>query len=80
VLEGAARDVPDLPTHPLLQVVRAERDGDAAVAELAGKLAGPGDRVLVVTADRALRDRVRAVGAEVVGPSALYDALPGGHG
>jgi hypothetical protein len=77
VLEGAARDVPDLPTHPLLDVVRAERDGDAAIAALAGELAGSGGRVLVVTADRALRDRVRAVGGEVVGPSALRDALPG---
>jgi hypothetical protein len=80
VLEGAARDVADLPTHPLLDVVRAERDGDAAVATLAFDLAATGERVLVVTADRALRDRVRAVGAEVVGPSTLRDALPGARG
>ncbi|HEX8519670.1 MAG TPA: ADP-ribose pyrophosphatase, partial [Pseudonocardia sp.] len=56
------------------------RDGDAAIAELAAALARPGrapaDRVLVVTADRGLRERVRAAGADVTGPGALLDALP----
>jgi hypothetical protein len=77
VLEGAASAVADLPTHPLLDVVHAPADGDATIAELAGSLAGGVDRVLVVTADRALRDRVRAVGAEVTGPGAFRAALPG---
>ena len=76
VLEGAASDVEDLPTHPLLDVVHAPADGDAAIAALAGELAGPENRVLVVTADRALRDRVRAAGAEVTGPGTLQAALP----
>jgi hypothetical protein len=74
VLEGAARAV-DLPGHPALAVVRAPTDGDAAVAELAVTL--PGD-VVVVTADRALRARVTAVGAAVTGPGALLAALPDG--
>ena len=76
VLEGAASDVEDLPTHPLLDVVHAPADGDAAIVALAGELAGPGNRVLVVTADRALRDRVQAAGAEVAGPGTLQAALP----
>lgn len=76
VLEGAARDAPDLPTHPLLDVVRAPADGDGAIVALVTALAGGGARVLVVTADRELRGRVRAAGTEVTGPGVLLDALP----
>jgi hypothetical protein len=78
VLEGAAAGVEDLPTHPRLVVVHAEADGDAAIAALATDLAasGRGDPVLVVTADRALRERVRAAGAATLGPGVLLDALP----
>ncbi len=76
VLEGAASRVEDLPTHPLLAVVHAPEDGDSAIAALVGELAGGADRVLVVTADRALRERVRAAGGEVTGPGRLLDALP----
>ena len=77
VLEGAASDVADLPTHPLLDVVHAPADGDSAIVELVGKLAAGSDRVTVVTADRALRARVQEAGATVVaGPGTLLDALP----
>jgi hypothetical protein len=76
VLEGAASDVEDLPTHPLLDVVHATADGDGTIVAVAGKLAGGSDRVLVVTADRELRRRVQAAGAQVTGPGALLDALP----
>jgi hypothetical protein len=76
VLEGAAGRVEDLPTHPLLDVVHAPADGDATIVALVGELAGSDDRVLVVTADRDLRDRVRAAGAEVAGPGMLQAALP----
>ena len=75
VLEGAARRA-EIAEHPLLEVVRADADGDATIAALAAALAGGEDRVLVVTADRGLRERVRAVGAEVVGPGTLLAALP----
>ena len=80
VLEGAG-DVADPPTHPLLDVVHAPADGDAAIVALVGSLAvgpraGGADRVLVVTADRALRERVRAAGGEVTGPGRLLGALP----
>ena len=75
VLEGAAGQVEDLPTHPLLEVVRAPADGDSAIAALAADLAA--EPVLVVTADRGLRDRVRSTGAGTVGPEMLLRRLPG---
>lgn len=71
VLEGDGR-VPDAPTHPLLTVVSADADGDAAIVGLVGRL-GPG--AVVVTADRGLRERVTALGARPVGPSVLLDVL-----
>ncbi|MGQ0575910.1 MAG: hypothetical protein ACT4RN_17145 [Pseudonocardia sp.] len=73
VLEGAAGRVADLPTHPHLHVHHAPADGDATIAALAGELDGD---VVVVTADRELRERVRTFGAAVTGPSTLLDALP----
>jgi hypothetical protein len=78
VLEGAAGKVDDLPTHPLLDAVRAPVDGDSAIVALVGELvaANPDSWVLVVTADRELRERVRAAGAEVTGPGAFRAALP----
>ena len=78
VLEGAANEARDLPTHPLLAVVHAVTDGDAAIVALVEEQAGGDDRVLVVTADRALRERVRAAGAEVTEPGTLLGALPAG--
>jgi hypothetical protein len=71
VLEGDAR-VPDAPSHPDLAVVAAPADGDAAVVALAGEL---GAGTLVVTGDRALRERVGARGARTAGPSALLAVL-----
>lgn len=76
VLEGAASDVEDLPTHPLLDAVHAPADGDSAIVALVEKLVAGPDPVLVVTADRALRERVRQAGAQVTGPGTLLDALP----
>jgi hypothetical protein len=77
VLEGAAARAVDLPTHPLLSVVIAPADGDSAIVAVAGDLDGD---VVVVTADRGLRDRVRAAGAMVVGPGTLLRALPAAGG
>jgi len=76
VLEGAARSAVDLPTHPLLHVVHAPADGDATIAALAAELTGAGKPVVVVTADRELRSRAQAAGAEVTGPGTLLAALP----
>ncbi len=74
VLEGAATRARDLPNHPQLAVVTAPADGDSAIAALVSELDGD---VVVVTADRALRSRVHAAGADTVGPGALLHALPG---
>nr|WP_241563560.1 hypothetical protein [Micromonospora costi] len=71
VVEGRARDVPGVPG---VAVVAARGSGDDAVVELVG--ADPGRRRVVVTADRELRDRVTARGAEVYGPRWLRDAVP----
>jgi hypothetical protein len=78
VLEGAAAGVEDLPTHPRLAVVHATADGDAAIAALTADLAAETDpgQVLVVTADRGLRERVRQSGAQTLGPATFLDALP----
>ena len=76
VLEGAAAGIPDLPTHPRLQVLDAPADGDSALAALVDDLVGADADVLVVTADRELGDRVRGAGAEIVGPGLLLRSLP----
>ncbi|MFF3308586.1 NTP pyrophosphohydrolase [Streptomyces sp. NPDC002952] len=66
VLEGAARGVESVPG---VRVEDAPGSGDDRIVELAS--ASPDRARLVVTADRGLRDRVTAVGAEVVGPRAV---------
>ncbi|WP_239029411.1 hypothetical protein [Pseudonocardia acidicola] len=76
VLEGAARRAEPRVSDPRLEIVDAPADGDSTIAELARDLTGRGDDVVVVTADRGLRDRIRAAGARAVGPGALLRALP----
>ncbi|MEU2613419.1 hypothetical protein ABZ570_17815 [Micromonospora sp. NPDC007271] len=63
VVEGAARNVPAVPG---VGVVAAPGSGDDTMVELVAA-AAPRRRV-VVTADRELRARVGALGAEVHGP------------
>ncbi|GAA3782406.1 hypothetical protein [Micromonospora maritima] len=63
VVEGAARHV--APADGV-DVVSAPGSGDDTVVELVA--AAPGRRRVVVTADRELRARVTALGAEVRGP------------
>ena len=67
VLEGPARAAE--PEGP--DVVHAPGRGDDALVSRCG----PG--VVLVTADRELRARAEAAGAEVVGPSWLLARLPG---
>ncbi|MFG1777931.1 hypothetical protein ACGFIR_15710 [Micromonospora sp. NPDC049051] len=68
VVEGRARDVPGTAE---VRVVAAPGSGDDAVVDLV--TAAPQRRRLVVTADRELRERVAAHGAEVYGPRWLRD-------
>jgi hypothetical protein len=67
VVEGAARGVAEVPG---VRVVSAPGSGDDRIGELvaAEAAAAPGRRLLVVTADRGLRARVTALGAEPLGP------------
>lgn len=67
VVEGAARDVPSAPG---VRVVRAGGSGDDEIVEVVRR-EGAGRRTVVVTADRELRERVIAEGAEVVGPRSV---------
>ncbi len=78
VLEGAALAAADrLPAAPgEVRVVRARGSGDDAIVALAREL--PGRRV-VVTADRELRERSMAAGAEIAGPGWLLGQLSPGR-
>jgi hypothetical protein len=66
VVEGAARGVEPVPG---VRVEEATGSGDDLVVALVAR--SPGRRALVITADRALRDRVTELGAEVRGPRAV---------
>ncbi len=86
VVEGEARgfdddrgESTDSSGAPLpISIVRAERDADQKIVDVvAGLHPCEALRVIVVTADRGLADRIVALGAEVVGPRwllALLDA------
>jgi hypothetical protein len=72
VLEGQARRGVEEGIVAGVQVVHASGEGDDRLAELAGRGPAP---VVLVTADRGLRARAEAAGAEVVGPRWLLDRL-----
>ncbi|MEV5440223.1 NTP pyrophosphohydrolase [Streptomyces sp. NPDC052682] len=67
VVEGAARGVESVPG---VRVESAPGSGDDHMVQLVAE-AGARRPVLVVTADRELRRRVRELGAEVTGPRAV---------
>jgi hypothetical protein len=73
VVEGQARDVP---APPGIRLVRAPGSGDDALVAVAAELAAGDDDLLVVTADRALRDRLPGT-ARVTGPGWLLTAAAG---
>ncbi|MDT3725681.1 NTP pyrophosphohydrolase [Streptomyces sp. DSM 41972] len=66
VVEGAARGVESVPG---VRVDPAPGSGDDRMVELVAQAGGR--PVLVVTADRELRRRVRELGAEVAGPRSV---------
>ncbi len=67
VVEGRARDVPGVAG---VRVERASGSGDDTIVALVAA-EGADRQVVVVTADRGLRERVIALGARVRGPSAV---------
>jgi hypothetical protein len=71
VVEGRARGVP---APDRIRVVRAPGSGDDALVECAEELAATNTPLLVVTADRGLRDRLPA-GTPVAGPGWLLAQL-----
>ncbi|PZE79711.1 NUDIX domain-containing protein [Curtobacterium sp. MCBD17_032] len=82
VLEGEARGAAPVvadsrPGVPAVTVEHAPAAGDDAIVTTAAGAVAAGDGpVVVVTADRGLRERVTAVGAGVRGPSWLWELLP----
>ena len=77
VLEGDARRGNPAGQDRRLRIVHAPGSGDDAIVEavVAHVEIGDGRDVAVVTADRALRDRVQAAGARSMSPSWLLDQL-----
>jgi hypothetical protein len=71
VVEGAARRMAG--EESPVRVVAAPGSGDDTIVELVA--AAPDRPRIVVTADRGLRERVTALGATVVGPSAVRQDL-----
>ncbi|TYB45890.1 NUDIX domain-containing protein [Nonomuraea sp. PA05] len=71
VVEGAARSAPAVEG---IQVVAATGSGDDATVDVVRQVK-PWERVLVVTADRALKERVVRLGAETAGPRWLLSQL-----
>lgn len=77
VLEGDARQGSPPGWEGRLRTVHADGSGDDAIVEEVVRqvAAGDGRDVLVVTADRVLRDRVDRAGAKTASPSWLLDQL-----
>lgn len=68
VVEGQARGVA---RTDRIDVVAAPGCGDDEIVRIAASMTAQGRRVIVVTADRELRRRLTAVGAELTGPRTL---------
>lgn len=78
VLEGAARGGAHAgPTGSGVDVVHATGSGDDTIVDVVTATIATTGPVLVVTADRQLRERVARLGADVAGPGWLLDRLDG---
>lgn len=76
VLEGAARRGVPAGQDGRLRTVHAQGSGDDAIVQaVRAQVDIDNGDVTVVTADRALQDRVEAAGAKIVSPSWLLDQL-----
>ena len=76
VVEGQAKAGVRAGKDAHVRTVHAPRDGDSAILKEAAAAVARGDRVMVVTADRALDANVAGVGAMAIGPTWLLDRLP----
>ncbi len=75
VLEGQARPGVPAGREDGVHTVHAPADGDQTIVDLAAAAVAAGHEVVVVTADRALSDRVTAAGAQLLRPGRLLDQL-----
>jgi hypothetical protein len=73
VLEGKSRQGVPSGLADGITVIHAEGSGDDALVDVVAGASG--EAVTLVTADRELRRRAEALGAEVVGPSWLFHLL-----
>ena len=73
VLEGKARDGARAGSGDGVTIIHADRSGDDTLVDVVGNAAD--QPVMLVTADRELRRRAEALGAEVVGPGWLLELL-----
>ena len=71
VLEGQAKRGQPVGEDGTIHTVHAPGSGDDAIVEQVRMRSTDGDDVVVVTADRVLRERVAAAGGSSVGPSWL---------
>jgi len=72
VLEGVARQGAEEGVADGVEIIHAPRGGDDTIVALAEAEA---DNVILVSADRALGERVRRAGGDVVGPNWLLARL-----
>jgi predicted RNA-binding protein with PIN domain len=76
VLEGAARTGADEGVVDGIRVVHAPGSGDDKIVDVVAEATKrEGRPVTVVTADRELRERVAALGADTMGPRTLWERL-----
>ncbi|MET0839068.1 MAG: hypothetical protein ABWY19_09830 [Marmoricola sp.] len=75
VLEGQAKAGVPKGTDGHLRTVHAAKDGDATIAGEARQARERGQDVVVITADRGLRQRVEALGCRTMSPSWLLDLI-----
>ncbi len=77
VIEGEAKRGVQAGQDGRIRTVHAEGSGDDAIVDevVRQRAIGDGREVIVVTADRELRDRIEAVGACAKGPRWLLDQL-----
>jgi hypothetical protein len=77
VLEGQAKAGVPRGRDGHLRTVHASKDGDASIIKEAGAAVEKGHDVVVITADRALAQRVESLGCRTMSPSWLLAHLNG---